>query len=99
MLVDSTLKDRLHDLLTPFLFDINDKLTRKKITIKLDKFLKDLAIFDYKVICDETNNTLNRIVKNEVWIDVAIQPTELEEFVFIPIKIGEKDVIKSSRSI
>jgi hypothetical protein len=45
------------------------------------------AIYDYIVVCDETNNTPARIDKNELWIDVAIEPTKAAEFIYIPIRV------------
>ena len=45
------------------------------------------ALFDFLVVCDETNNTGTRIDANQLWIDVAIQPAKAAEFIYIPIRI------------
>jgi predicted metal-dependent TIM-barrel fold hydrolase len=54
-------------------------------------FLIDLVakrgIYDYLVVCDDSNNTSSRIANNELWIDVAIQPIKAVEFIYIPIRL------------
>ena len=45
------------------------------------------ALYDFLVVCDETNNTSTRIDKNELWIDIAIQPIKAVEFIYIPLRI------------
>ena len=42
------------------------------------------ALFDLLVVCDETNNTFARIDRNELYIDIAIQPVKAIEFIYIP---------------
>jgi hypothetical protein len=46
------------------------------------------AIEDYVVICDETNNTPERIEEKQLWLDVAIRPTGYPEFIYIPARAG-----------
>ena len=83
------LRFQLELLAEPFLFEINDELTRDQVKDTFDRFFADLlglrAIFDFLVVCDETNNTPDRIDRNELWIDIAIQPAKVIEFIFIPI--------------
>jgi hypothetical protein len=38
-------------------------------------------------VCDDSNNTPARIDRNELWIDIAIQPVKAIEFVVIPIRV------------
>jgi phage tail sheath protein FI len=45
------------------------------------------GIYDYVVVCDETNNTPARIDRNELWIDIAIEPVKAVEFIYIPVRI------------
>jgi phage tail sheath protein FI len=45
------------------------------------------AIYDYVVICDESNNTPDRIARNEMYCDIIIEPMRAVEFVFIPIRL------------
>lgn len=80
------------DLLAkPFLFEPNDRITRDQVVDTFNRFMEDLvskrALFDFLVVCDETNNTGARIDKNELWIDIAIQPVKAIEFIYIPLRI------------
>jgi hypothetical protein len=45
------------------------------------------GIYDYLVVCDESNNTPARIDRNELWIDIAIEPVKAIEFIYIPVRV------------
>ncbi len=85
------LKYELDNLAKPFLFEPNDKQTRQAVTTTFTGFMGNLvglrALYDFAVVCDETNNSSIRIDRNELWIDVAIKPTKAVEFIYIPIRI------------
>jgi len=85
------LRERFDPLARPFIFEPNDKITRTNAKSVFDAFLSDMlakrAIYDFIVVCDETNNTPAKIDKNELWIDVAIEPTKAAEFIYIPIRV------------
>jgi hypothetical protein len=85
------LRERFDPLARPFIFEPNDRVTRANVKQVFDSFLGDLlakrAVYDFIVVCDETNNTPARIDKNELWIDVAIEPVKAAEFIYIPIRI------------
>lgn len=78
-------------LAQPFLFEPNDDQTRKTVTDTFDRFMAEIVtlrgITDFLVVCDESNNTPARIDRNELWVDVVIQPTRAIEFIYIPIRI------------
>jgi len=82
---------QLDNLAKPFLFEPNDQYTRDSVTRTFESFFGDLvslrAVFDFAVLCDETNNRPERIDRNELWIDVAIKPTKAIEFIYIPLRI------------
>ena len=51
------------------------------------------ALFDYPVVCVmNPNNTPARIDRNELYLDIAIEPVKAVEFIYIPLvlKILEK---------
>lgn len=85
------LKYNLDILAKPFLFEPNDIQTRQNVTTTFKSFMQSLitlrGLYDYAVICDESNNTPDRIDRNELWIDIAIKPTKAIEFIYIPIRI------------
>ena len=75
----------------PFIFEPNDKLTRDEFKNEIEKYLNELVtkrgIFDYLVVCDDSNNTPARIDRNELWADVAIEPVKAAEFIFVPLRL------------
>ena len=75
----------------PFVFEPNDSLTRKQIQGVVQSLMVDLVakrgLYDYLVVCDESNNTPARIDRNELWIDVAVEPVKAAEFIYIPVRI------------
>ncbi len=75
----------------PFVFEPNDAITREEIAGVVESLMIDLVakrgIYDYLVVCDESNNTPARIDRNELWIDVAIEPVKAAEFIYIPVRI------------
>ena len=85
------LRERLDDITRPFLFEQNDKQTRDRAKNVVETFLLDIlakrGLYDFAVVCDESNNTPGRIDRNELYIDVAIEPTKSVEFIYIPIRI------------
>lgn len=70
-----------------FLFEPNDTFTRLAIINMIDPFLRDVVarrgIFDYLIVCDERNNTPERIDRNELWVDIYIKPTRAAEFIVL----------------
>ncbi|GAF82791.1 unnamed protein product, partial [marine sediment metagenome] len=78
-----------------FLFEPNDTFTRLQLINMVEPFLRDVrsrrGIYDFLVICDSTNNTPERIDRNELWADIYIKPTKAAEFIvlnFIATKSG-----------
>ena len=55
-----------------------------KLKQQIEQTLNDLVakrgVFDYLVVCDETNNTADRIDPNELYVDIAIEPQKAAEF-------------------
>jgi len=70
-----------------FLFEPNDTFTRLAIINMIDPFLRDVVarrgIFDYLIVCDERNNTPERVDRNELWCDIYIKPTRTAEFIVL----------------
>jgi hypothetical protein len=75
----------------PFIFEPNDAFTRNQVKAVVQTLFADIqskrGIYDYLVVCDSTNNTPARIDRNELWIDVAIEPVKAVEFIYIPVRI------------
>jgi len=95
------LRGRLEEIGRQFLFEPNDKATRDEVKLVVEGLLNDLiakrGIFDYLVVCDESNNTPARIDRNELYVDVAIEPSKAVEFVYIPLRIQNTGEIAGSQ--
>ena len=85
------LRTQLDAIAKPFIFEPNDELTRNEIKGAVESFLLELvgqrALFDFLVVCDDTNNTATRIDRNELYVDIAIEPVKSVEFIYIPLRI------------
>ena len=85
------LRSQLDAIAKPFIFEPNDELTRNEIKQAIESFLLELvgqrALYDFLVVCDDTNNTPTRIDRNELYVDIAIEPVKSVEFIYIPLRI------------
>ena len=77
------------------LFEFNDELTRTNFVNIVEPFLRDVqanrGIFDFVVICDETNNTAAVIDANEFIADIFIKPARSINFIgltFVATRTG-----------
>jgi hypothetical protein len=61
----------------------------------LNDLVAKRGITDYLVVCDGTNNTAERIARNELYVDFAIQPTKDVEFIYIPIRLKNPGEIQA----
>jgi len=78
-----------------FLFEPNDSTTRMLLVNMIDPFLRDVksrrGIYRYQIVCDETNNSNERIDRNELYCSIFIQPTRTVETIvltFVATKTG-----------
>ena len=77
------------------LFEFNDTFTRANFRNLVEPFLRDIqgrrGIFDFKVVCDETNNTPAVIDANEFRADIFIKPARSINFItltFVATRTG-----------
>ena len=77
------------------LFEFNDEITRTNFVNIVEPFLRDVqakrGIFEFVVICDETNNTAAIIDNNEFVADIFIKPARSINFIgltFVATRTG-----------
>ena len=77
------------------LFEFNDEFTRAQFRNMVEPFLRDVqgrrGIFDFKVVCDSSNNTPEVIDRNEFIGDIYIKPARSINFItlnFIAVRTG-----------
>lgn len=78
-----------------FLFEFNDEFTRAQFRNLVEPFLRDIqgrrGIYDFRVVCDETNNTAEVIDSNRFIGDIYIKPARSINFIqlnFIAVRSG-----------
>ena len=77
------------------LFEFNDEFTRASFVALVEPFLRDVqgrrGIFDFKVVCDDSNNTPEIIDRNEFVGDIYIKPARSINFIqlnFVAVRTG-----------
>jgi hypothetical protein len=96
------IRARLNEIGKTFVFEPNDQITRNEITNAIDGLMLDLVakrgIYDYLVVCDLSNNTPARIDRNELYVDIAIEPVKAVEFIYIPVRIKNTGELASGQT-
>jgi phage tail sheath protein FI len=77
------------------LFEFNDQFTRAQFVALVEPFLRDVqgrrGITDFRVVCDDTNNTPEVIDRNEFVGDIYIKPARSINFIqlnFVAVRTG-----------
>jgi phage tail sheath protein FI len=77
------------------LFEFNDQFTRAQFVALVEPFLRDVqgrrGVTDFRVVCDETNNTGEVIDRNEFVGDIYIKPARSINFIqlnFVAVRTG-----------
>jgi len=77
------------------LFEFNDQFTRAQFVNLVEPFLRDVqgrrGLTDYRVVCDESNNTANVIDANQFVGDIYIKPARSVNFIqlnFVAVRTG-----------
>ena len=77
------------------MFEFNDQFTRAQFVNLVEPFLRDVqgrrGITDYRVVCDESNNTANVIDANQFVGDIYIKPARSVNFIqlnFVAVRTG-----------
>ena len=67
------------------IFEFNDTITRANFVNVVEPFLRDIqakrGLSDFRLVCDETNNTPDVIDRNEFRADIFIQPARSINYV------------------
>ena len=94
---------QLERITKPLIFEPNDRITRNEAKQAVESLMNDIlasrGLYDYLVVCDESNNTPERIDRNELHIDIAIEPTKAVEFIYIPVRIKNTGEIAAGNNI
>jgi len=90
-----TVEQALEGIANAQLFEFNDDITRSNFLNVVEPYLRDVqakrGLYDFRVICDETNNTPTVIDNNEFRADIFLKPTKSINFVtltFVATRTG-----------
>lgn len=77
------------------LFEFNDEFTRAQFVSLVEPFLRDVqgrrGIFDFRVVCDTSNNTPEVIDRNEFVGDIYVKPARSINYIqlnFVAVRTG-----------
>jgi len=77
------------------MFEFNDEFTRAQFKNLVEPFLRDVlgrrGIYDFKVVCDETNNTPEIVDRNEFVGDIYVKPAKSINYIqlnFVAVRTG-----------
>ena len=77
------------------LFEFNDEFTRAQFVNLIEPFLRDVqgrrGIFDFKIVCDGSNNTGEVIDRNEFVGDIYVKPARSINYIqlnFVAVRSG-----------
>lgn len=90
-----TIEQALERVAQAQLFEFNDQITRSNFINVVEPYLRDVqakrGLFDFRVICDESNNTPEVIDNNEFRADIFLKPTKSINYVtltFVATRTG-----------
>lgn len=79
-----------------FLFEFNDQFTRAQFVSTVEPFLREVrgrrGITDFRIVCDETNNTGDVIDRNEFVADIFIKPARSINYIQLNFVAVRTDV-------
>jgi hypothetical protein len=70
-----------------FVHEANTFITRSRLVASLEPIFAAAragsGIYDYKIVCDERNNTPSTIDNNQLIVDIYVKPTRTAEFILV----------------
>jgi len=82
------------------IFEFNDALTRNYAKLAIDKYMQDVknrgGVYEFKVVCDSSNNTDQVVSNNEMVIDIFVKATKVAEVINLNF-IATRDLVEINR--
>ena len=90
-----TVEKALEGLANDTLFEFNDEITRSTFVNAVEPYLRDVqakrGLYDFRVICDSSNNTPDIVDNNEFRADIFLKPSKVINYVtltFVATRTG-----------
>lgn len=79
------IENAIAEALENFLFELNDEFTRRLIRSMIESYMEDIkarrGVYDYLVVCDDSNNSPNDIDNYRLNVDLYVKPTKAIEYI------------------
>ena len=89
------IKKNAISFLRQFVMEPNDAITRAQVVSTSNPFLADIqarrGLTGFKVLCDETNNTPERVDRLELHVAFFLKPTRAAEFIVLNLAVLRTD--------
>lgn len=70
-----------------YIYELNTAYTRQRLSDAIEVYLREAKVggglYDYKIVCDESNNTPDTIDRNELHVSIGLKPTKVAEYIII----------------
>lgn len=90
------MKRDLMTFLQDFLYEFNNNKNRTLIFNGIDNYLRDIksreGLIDYRLVCDDSNNTPSIIDQNKLIVDIYVKPAKVAEFLYLRSTIASTGV-------
>jgi len=97
------IKKNATNFLREFVFEPNDAITRARVVSASNPFLADIqarrGLTAFLVVCDERNNTPERIDRNELHVAYFLKPTRAAEFIQLNLVVLRTEASFSSEEV
>jgi hypothetical protein len=94
------IKSNVSGFLEPFVHELNTASTRREIRNGIDSFLSGVqgreGLYNYDVVCDESNNPPNVIDSKELFVDLILSPTVVAENIKLNAHVVETGEVEFS---
>ena len=77
-------ENAVEEFLEDFIFELNVALTRKQAQMAVASYFESIknrdGVYEYSIVCDESNNSPEEIDNYKMNLDVYVQPTKAAEY-------------------
>jgi len=92
IMIQGHMREAIQDCMFEFNDDILRKHFRDWMTYVLDNYQAQRLLEDYRIVCDESNNTPELIDRNEFTADLYIKPTKALNFIKLTALVGRTSI-------
>lgn len=79
------IENAIAEALENFLFELNDEFTRRLVRAMIEGYMEDIksrrGVYDYLVVCDDSNNSPTDIDNYRLNVDLYVKPTKAIEYI------------------